>query len=367
MLCGHILADNMADETDNDQRTEQPSSKKLEDARAKGDVVRSVEVRNTAVLFGSLCVLSVGTVFVVKLLVPLLSDLLGNANDIALDESSAINFGQTLIFKMLLALSPVLGIMVFAALAGGVLQGPLVLSWNKLTPKWSGLSPIAGFKRIFGLMSFIEFGKTLLKFTAVGIAVVYFAYPSHESATQLVASEPMAWLALIKSICVKLFSVVIIIMLVIAAADIALQYFNFMKRMRMTKQEIKEEQKESEGDPILKSRIRNIRMSRARKRMMAAVPTADVVITNPTHFAVALKYTHGEMSAPVVVAKGADHIAAKIRALAAENKVPLVENPPLARTLYATVEVDQPIKPEHYKAVAEVISYILKLKGKLAR
>jgi flagellar biosynthesis protein FlhB len=357
----------MADETDNDQRTEQPSSKKLEDARAKGDVVRSSEVRNTAVLFGSLCALSVGTLFVVKLLVPLLSTVLGNANNIPLDEGAATNFGQTLMLKILLALSPVLAIMVFSALVGGVLQGPVVFSWDKLSPKWSALSPIAGFKRIFGMMGFVEFGKTLLKFTAVGIAVVYFAYPSHESTTQLALSEPMAWLALIKAVCVKLFAAVIVIMLIIAGIDIAIQYFNFMKRMKMTKQEIKEEHKESEGDPIIKSRIRNIRLSRARKRMMAAVPTADVVITNPTHFAVALKYTHGEMSTPIVVAKGADHVAAKIRALAAENRVPLVENPPLARTLYATVEVDQPIKPEHYKAVAEVISYILKLKGKLVR
>jgi flagellar biosynthesis protein FlhB len=355
----------MADETDTDQRTEQPSHKKLEDARKKGDVVRSVEIRHSIVMVGCLAALSIGTVLAVQLLMPTMINLLGNAHDIPLDAGAAQNFGQSLTLKLLVGLSPVLAIMVIAAIVGGLAQGPLVFSWDKLKPKWSGLSPLSGFKRIFGAMGLLEFVKTLAKFAAVGIAITYFAYPSHEQATELAQSEPMAWLAMMKALCAKLFAVVIVIMLMIAGVDFTMQYFNFMKRMRMTRQEVKEEHKESEGDPLIKSRIRNIRLSRARKRMMAAVPTADVVITNPTHFAVALKYAHGKMAAPIVVAKGADHIAAKIRALATENKVPLVENPPLARTLYATVEVDQPIKPEHYKAVAEVISYIMRLKGKL--
>ncbi len=355
----------MADETDNDQRTEQPSSKKLEDARQKGDVVRSVEIRHSIVMIGCLAALSVGTVLVVQLLMPTMTNLLGKAYDIPLDAGAATNFGQSLTLKLLVGLSPVLAIMVIAALAGGLVQGPLVFSWDKLKPKWSALSPISGFKRIYGTMGLVEFGKTLAKFAAVGIAIAYFAYPSHEQAIELAHSEPMAWLAMMKALCAKLFAVVIVIMFIIAGSDFAIQYFNFMKRMRMTRQEVKEEHKESDGDPLIKSRIRAIRLNRARKRMMAAVPTADVIITNPTHFAVALKYAHGKMAAPIVVAKGADLIAAKMRALAMEHKVPLVENPPLARTLYATVEVDQPIKPEHYKAVAEVISYIMQLKGKL--
>jgi flagellar biosynthetic protein FlhB len=151
----------------------------------------------------------------------------------------------------------------------------------------------------------------------------------------------------------------------LAVFDYGYQYFDFRKSMRMSKQELKEEYKQTEGDPFIKAKLKQIRQERARKRMMAAVPDASVVITNPTHFAVALKYELGAQGAPKCVAKGADLIAARIREIAQENDVPLVENPPLARALYASVEVDQEIPPEHYKAVAEVISYIFRLKGKL--
>jgi flagellar biosynthetic protein FlhB len=155
------------------------------------------------------------------------------------------------------------------------------------------------------------------------------------------------------------------VMTVVAALDYAFQRRSFIKQMRMTKQEVRDEHKQAEGDPQIKARIRRLRMERAQKRMMAAVPEADVVITNPTHFAVALAYEMETMSAPRLVAKGADVLAQRIREIAEENQVPLVENPPLARALYASVELDQEIPPEHYQAVAQVIGYVMRLKGEL--
>jgi flagellar biosynthetic protein FlhB len=154
---------------------------------------------------------------------------------------------------------------------------------------------------------------------------------------------------------------------VIAGLDYFWQRIRFMSRNRMSKQEIKEEYRQNEGDPVIKAKVRQIRQERARKRMMAAVPDATVVITNPTHFAVALKYESGKMQAPVCVAKGIDALALRIRAVAEENDVPVIENPPLARALHASVEIDEAVPPEHYKAVAQVIGYVMRLNGAMAR
>ena len=160
---------------------------------------------------------------------------------------------------------------------------------------------------------------------------------------------------------------VAMVMILIAGADWFYARFAYLRKMRMTKQEVKDEQKQTEGDPMVKARLRSLRMQRARQRMMAAVPKADVVVTNPTHFACALKYDSDKMNAPTLVAKGQDFMALRIRQIATENDVPIVENAPLARALYATVELDKEIPPQHYKAVAEVISYVFRLKGKLRK
>jgi flagellar biosynthetic protein FlhB len=181
----------------------------------------------------------------------------------------------------------------------------------------------------------------------------------------LAAVDIFAMLDYLRRETVRLTFIVLLIVTVMAAADYVYQRWSFLQQMRMTKQEVKDEHKQTEGDPMIKSRLRSLRMQRARQRMMAAVPKASVVITNPTHYAVALKYDMDAMGAPILVAKGADLIALRIRELADENEVPIVENPPLARALFATVELDQEVPPEHYKAVAEVISYVMKLKGSL--
>ena len=191
--------------------------------------------------------------------------------------------------------------------------------------------------------------------------------PSFNGLEQLVRMEIVAMPAILYTLTVKLLVGVLAIVTVIAVVDFLYQKFEFMKQMRMSRQEIKDEMKQSDGDPMVKQRLRQIRMERARQRMSAAVPGSSVVITNPTHYAVALKYELGEMDAPVLVAKGQDFIAAKIREIAKENDIPIVENPPLARALYAGVEIDEEIPGEHFKAVAEIIGYVMRLKGKMPR
>jgi flagellar biosynthesis protein FlhB len=358
----------MADgkEQDDFQRTEEPSQKKLDEARARGDVPRSGEVRHVAMIAGGLAVLALLSGFLAQALQPLFVTFLGSAQNIPVDQNGARVLGSGLILRLLLITAPVLAVMTVAALAGGLAQGMPTLSWDKVTPRWSKLSPASGFKRMFGAASWVEFLKTLLKFVVVGAAVIYFVWPRAGDSVALALSEPITTIHLVRAICIKLFFAVLVMIVVMALADYTWQRFNFMARMRMTKQEQKEENKEQDGDPLIKARIRALRMERARKRMMAAVPSADVVITNPTHYAVALKYEHGKMAAPKVVAKGVDHVAAKIRELATNHKIPLVENPPLARALHAAVEVGDAVQEEHYKAVAEVISYVMRLKNKLA-
>jgi flagellar biosynthesis protein FlhB len=358
----------MADGKDEEdfQRTEEPSQKKLDDARAKGDVPRSAEIKNVAIIAGGLAVVALLSGFIAQELQPLFLTYLGAAHTIAVDESGARFLGSQLTMTLLFILAPVLVVMTLAALSGGLAQGVPTLSWQKVTPGWSKISPFAGFKRLFGLMGWVELLKTVLKFVVVGAAVVYFVWPNADDTVALAMSDPVSTIHLVRAICIKLFFAVLVMVAIMALADYTYQRFSFMARMRMTKQEQKEENREQDGDPLIKARIRALRLERARKRMMAAIPTADVIITNPTHYAVALKYEHGKMAAPKVVAKGVDHIAAKIRELAAEHKVPLVENPPLARALYAAVDIGEAVQEEHYKAVAEVISYVMRLKNKLA-
>jgi flagellar biosynthetic protein FlhB len=230
-------------------------------------------------------------------------------------------------------------------------------------PSLEKISPLAGLKRIFSLRSFADFVKGLLKIAVVGGIVYVVITPSVGDLHKLVGMEIVQLLRVIVSLLNRLLFTVFAAMVVIAALDLFYQRYEHVKGLRMSRQEIKDEMRESEGDPMVKGRLRQLRMERARKRMMAEVPKADVVVTNPTHYAVALRYDP-EMSSPKVVAKGVDKVAQKIREIAKENDVPVVENPPLARGLYAAVEVDQEITPEFYKAVAEVIGYIYRMKRK---
>jgi flagellar biosynthetic protein FlhB len=257
--------------------------------------------------------------------------------------------------------------MMAVGLAGPLLQTGLLFAPEKIAFELEHISPMKGFQRIFSVRAVVEFVKGILKIAVIGAVAAYLLHPELARLPLLPSLGAAALGGEIEGLSLRLVGGVTAVLTAIAIADYVYQRMSFMRSMRMSKQEQRDEYKETEGDPFIKGKLRQIRTQRARKRMMAAVPKASVVVTNPTHFAVALQYEMASAGAPRVVAKGADLIAARIRELARQHGVPVVENPPVARALYATVEIDQEIPPEHYKAVAEIISYVLRLKGKLAK
>jgi flagellar biosynthetic protein FlhB len=255
---------------------------------------------------------------------------------------------------------PLAMFMIFG-IVGNMIQHRIVWSLDPLIPKFSKVSPIAGFKRLFSLDSLINLGKGLIKIFIVGAAMWIAISPEMKRLDGIVASEPIGVLAITQRLAVKLMTAVMIVMALMAGADYIYQRQRWLGRLRMSRHDLKEEFKQQEGNPEIKQKLRQLRQARSRKRMMAAVPSATVIVANPTHFAVALKYEPG-MSAPKCIAKGIDSIALKIREVAEASNVPVVENPPLARALHASVEIDDDIPEEHYRAVAEVVGYVMKLK-----
>jgi flagellar biosynthetic protein FlhB len=247
-----------------------------------------------------------------------------------------------------------------AALVGTLIQHPLVWSAEGLKPKFSKISPAAGLGRLVSKQSLANFAKGLAKLGLLGAVIGMLLWGERNRLEGLVTVDPATILPFTHVLAIKMLGTVVAIMAIIAAMDYFFQYRQWFERQKMSLAELKEEFKQTDGDPAVKGKIRQIRQNRMRKRMMAAVPTASVVITNPTHYAVALRYERG-MAAPVCVAKGVDLIALKIREVARAHDIPIVENPPLARAVHATVEIDQEIQPEHYKAVAEVIGYLMRL------
>ncbi|MGE5538291.1 MAG: flagellar biosynthesis protein FlhB [Gemmatimonas sp.] len=345
---------------DTDDKTEDPSQRRLDEARDKGQFATSREVNHLFMLLG-------GTILVV-MLAPSALKRIGLALTAFLDHPDRIADGQMgAVFGYLAgeiggALALPLALLAALALLSGLIQHGVSFSVEPLMPDFSKISPGAGFKRLFSTQALAEFLKGLIKLCIVGGVAVYVLLPEFRMLDQMPAFSPMALLQHLGTIAGRLMWSTLSVVAAIAALDMLYQRFRHMRGLRMSRQELKDELKQTDGDPHVKARLRQLRMERTRKRMMASVPEATVVVTNPTHFAVALKYVREEMEAPVVVAKGADFIALKIREVAGEHDVPIVENPPLARALYATCDVDQAIKPEHYKAVAEIIGYVLRLK-----
>jgi flagellar biosynthetic protein FlhB len=253
-----------------------------------------------------------------------------------------------------------MGLFAVAALAGLVQVGPLVAP-SRLKPGLSKISPLKGVSRLFGPAALIEFVKGLVKVVAVSVIAVTVVWPLIVGLEPTLFSPLPHALAILNGASAEMLAGAAAVLTLVAIADVLYQRHTTTRQLRMTVQEVRDESKQAEGDPHVKGRLRRLRSERARHRMMAAVPEATVIITNPTHFAVALRYDLAAMPAPKVVAKGADHLALRIREIAARHGVPTVENPPLARTLYAAVEIDDEIPPEHYRAVAEVIGYVMRL------
>jgi flagellar biosynthetic protein FlhB len=286
--------------------------------------------------------------------------LIANSHDIRIEGPGFIAVIAKLGGEVIVATALPLSLLMLAALAGNLIQHRLVWSAEALIPKLSKISPAAGLGRLASKQTLASFAKGLAKLGLLGTVIGALLWPERYRLEGLVTVDPSAMLPFAHVLAVKMLGTVVAILAVIAAMDYFFQYRQWFERQKMSVAELKEEFRQTDGDPAVKGKIRQIRHNRMRMRMMAAVPTASVVITNPTHYAVALRYERG-MNAPVCVAKGVDVIARKIREVASEHAIPVVENPPLARAVYATVEIDQEIQPEHYKAVAEVIGYVMRL------
>jgi flagellar biosynthesis protein FlhB len=350
----------MAEEDDSSERTEDPTQKRLDDALERGDVAKSQEVNTWFMIAGATLVLSSFSGSIGEVKTPL-RNLIANSWMVRTDGPSLLALAKNLEFVLFAALGVPFLMLIVAAIAGNILQHRLVWSGESLKPKLSKISPASGAKRIFGKQAIANFVKGLFKLIALGSVMTAILWPERHRLEAMLRFDPMAMLGSVFTLTLQLLGAVVAMLAVVAIADYFFQYRQWYERQKMSLREMKEEFKQSEGDPHIKARIRQLRQARMRKRMMAAVPKASVVITNPTHFSVALSYERG-MSAPVCVAKGADRIALKIREVAGEHGIPVVENVPLARALYATVDIDEEIPVEHYHAVAEIIGYVMGLR-----
>ena len=353
------------DRQDDAQKTEEPSQKRLQEAREKGQVAKSQEVGHWFMILAFTVMVGYLAPGVGRGLTDALYGFVARPHATPLDAGGLDRvLGDTLGALGAALLLPAL-IALAAAVTASLIQTGPVFSAEPIKPKLEKISPAKGAKRLFSARSLAEFVKGIAKLAIVAAVVALLLWPERRLVADLVRFEMPQFLALLQSLAFRVLIGVLAVMTVIAGLDLLFQKHQHRKQLRMSKQELKDEHKQTEGDPMVKARLRQIRMERARQRMMAAVPEADVVITNPTHFAVALAYDAGALGAPRVTAKGVESLALRIRELAAESAVPVVENPPLARALHAGVELGEEIPPEHYKAVAEVISYVWRLKGKM--
>ena len=354
----------MAEGGDDSEKTEEPTQKKIDDAREKGQVASSREVNHWIMFLAA-------AVFLLGLAPGVASDIsdavtgyFAFAHAVEVTPAGLGPLLSALASDIALAIAPVAAIFIVAALFAGFSQNGIMFSTESIKPSLDKISPLAGLKRMFSMKSLAEFAKGVLKLVIVGAVAYAVVSPDLAAVETLPGMAASELIERIRKLSGLLLIAVLSVMTVIAAADFIYQRWEHTKKLRMSHQDMKEEYKQTEGDPIVKQRLRQIRADRSRKRMIAEVPNADVVVTNPTHFSVALKYDQSKMGAPQVVAKGVDTAAKRIREVAKENNVPIVENPPLARALYASVEVDGEVPEEHFRAVAEVINYVWKLKGR---
>jgi len=350
----------MAEDSDN-EKTEEPSQKRLDEALQRGDVVKSQEVNTWFVMGGATLVLMIFSGSMSSSLMTSMRGIVANAHQIRVDGPALPGLFQKIGVELITALAVPFLVLLVAAVGGNMIQHRLVWSFESLTPKFSKISPMAGLKRLFSVQTLATFAKGLVKLILVGVVLTALMWPERHRFEGLISTDPAVLLPFIKVLALKLMGAVVAMLALVAAVDYLFQYRQWHERQKMSLQELKEEFKNTEGDPHIKGRLKQLRQVRMRKRMMANLPKASVVITNPTHYAVALQYERG-MEAPICVAKGMDALALKIRELAGKHSIPIVENPPLARALHATVEIEDAIPPEHYKAVAEVIGYVMKLR-----
>jgi len=355
----------MADDSEQDQsqKTEEPTQKKLEDAHKRGDVAKSQEVNSWFVMAGITLMVAVFVQGMAGNLGHSLSGFLANAHAIHLDSGSIqglwMKAGMTIAAAILL---PLVFLAIVAA-AGNLVQHRMVWSVDPIKPKTSKISPMSGMKRLFSKESLVNFAKGLAKLTLVAAVMAAIMWPNRDQLDTMITRDPSTLLPLVRDYALQMLVGLLAIVTVIAGLDLLYQRHRWMQKQRMTLKEVKDEFKQTEGDPTVRAKIRQVRMERGRQRMIARIPEATVVVTNPTHYSVALKYEPG-MNAPICLGKGVDEVALRIREVAKEAEVPVIRNPPLARALYATVDIDEEIPEEHYRAAAEVIGFVMRNRGK---
>ncbi|HEY5827033.1 MAG TPA: flagellar biosynthesis protein FlhB [Hyphomicrobiaceae bacterium] len=350
----------MAEEPDKDSKTEEPTEKKVRDAYERGFVPASREAATLASLLGILVITSFFLVDGTAHLNSSLARLIDNPGGWSLENSAdAVGLFHVIGMEAARLLIPVVVVLATAGIASSILQNAPRLVFERIRPQLSRLSISKGWQRLFGKQGQVEFFKAVFKLVAIVVLGFILLRSAQHEVTNAMVMEPGALPALILSLATRLVSAVAVAAVVLVAADIVWARLFWHGELKMTRQEVKDELKQADGDPILKARMRSLARDRLRKRMIAAVPKATLVIANPTHYAVALRYVREEGGAPVVVAKGLDLVALRIREVATAHGIPVIENKSLAQSLYKSVEVDKMIPPEFYKAVAEIVFYVM--------
>ncbi|MDQ0317588.1 flagellar biosynthesis protein FlhB [Amorphus orientalis] len=349
----------MAEDQDKDSKTEEASEKKISDALEKGNTPFSKEAPIFASLLGILLVMSFLLAEKVPELAIKLSRLFGEAGDMMIgDGSDAVVLLIDISKLMALFILPIVALLAVFGLFASLSQNAPRIVGERIRPQWNRISPASGWKRVFGVQGMVEFLRALAKFGLVGVITVMLLRNEIVGVINAVTTDPTLLPSQILSLSTRLVAAVCAATILLVAADLLWSRFKWRKDLRMSRKEQKDEMKQMEGDPLVKARMRSLARDRARHRMLTNVPEATLIITNPTHYAIALRYRQDEGGAPLVVAKGADLVALKIREIATQHEIPIIEDKPLARSLYDAVEVDQWIPPEFYTAVARIIYYI---------
>jgi len=354
----------MAEDQDQ-ERTLPATERRLERAREEGQAARSPELVTATGLLAACVAWWLGGADWIAGFENLMRSGLQLSHAESLDSSALLRRLGTLSDAALLTVAPLAGIAAVAAFGGSMAVGGWIFSWAAVAPKLSRMSPLAAVQRIFSMQGLGELTKMVAKATFLGAAGAWAVWHFRDTAAGLAAMDLSAALAALGRMLLAAFGSLVLAMLLIAALDVPFQLWRFHKGLRMTFEEIKREARESDGDPQVKGRIRAQQREMARRRMMSEVPKADVIVTNPTHYAVALSYRDGEMRAPQIVAKGADEVAKKIRELGAAHQVPLLEAPPLARALFKHAEVGDEVPAALYGAVAEVLAWVFQLRRQM--
>jgi flagellar biosynthetic protein FlhB len=349
----------MAEETDKESKTEAATDKKIRDAIEKGNVPSSREAPIFASIVGMLIILTFLTKQNVKALTEKLALFIDNPKSFSLENGTDAAFlVQAVAIEVGLFLWPIIAVLTVCGLVSSILQNVPQVAYERIRPQWSRISPFAGWGRLFGRQGQVEFLKSIFKFFTITIVSILLLQSEQYKVVNAMFSDPSLVPEMILTMAIRLVSAVSIATIVLVAADLIWARVKWNRDLRMSRQEIKDEFKQMEGDPLVKARLRSIAQDRSRRRMLAAVPRATVVIANPTHYAIALRYNREETSAPLVVAKGMDLVALKIRETAEKNNIPVVEDKALARSMYDHVEVDKMIPPDFYRAVAQILFYI---------